>query len=380
MKKQIIALGGGGFSQEPDNPLLDLYILDQAGKPKPEICFLPTAGRDPEDYIERFYKVYERLPCTPSHISLVRNPVSAGLLESVIMSKDIIFAGGGSTRILMAQWKKWNLDRILKKAYESGIIMSGMSAGGICWFNDGIFNPTDKKLMRLQCLGFINGSFCPHYDERTELRSGFKSLIRSEEIETGYGAEDGAAVHFINDKFYKAVSSRENAKIFSVKFNGRRVTERRIKTEFLGKYIMRNKPDSSDDLTVAFINEFINYINDHKIDKLIEFIGDETVFKDSLGIYVDGKSEIKKAWNTLFSLFPDYTIKVDEIVNKKDTIGIFGTASGTYLNNNELSGVDSFRIPASWKVVVKNNRIIEWQVYADNEPVRNIIKKNLYKS
>src|SRR5687767_10038826 len=105
---QIIAMGGGGFSMEPENLLLDQYVLSQSPKVKPRVCFVPTASGDSENYIQRFYNAFNSLPAEPSHLSLFKPP--AGKLEEYIMEKDIIYVGGGNTRNLLVLWKEWGLD------------------------------------------------------------------------------------------------------------------------------------------------------------------------------------------------------------------------------------------------------------------------------
>lgn len=151
--KQIIALGGGGFSMEPDNPLLDAYILKQSGKPVPSICFVPTASGDSDQYTNRFYHFFEKMPCQPSHLSLFKPP--ARDIEGFIMEKDIIYVGGGCTKNLVALWKEWGLDALLKKAWNQGIILAGISAGSLCWFEEGVTDSFgDEKLDPLKCLGF----------------------------------------------------------------------------------------------------------------------------------------------------------------------------------------------------------------------------------
>ncbi|TES55669.1 hypothetical protein E2L07_07035 [Halalkalibacterium halodurans] len=133
--KQIIALGGGGFSMEPENPLLDTYILDQCTKANPKICFIPTASGDSEHYITKFYDFFGKQDCQPSHLSLFRPPTRD--LESYLLDKEILYVGGGNTKNLLILWKEWGLDSILRKAWKEGILLAGISAGSICWFEEG---------------------------------------------------------------------------------------------------------------------------------------------------------------------------------------------------------------------------------------------------
>ena len=136
LQKQIVAMGGGGWGMEPDNPLLDWYIYRLSDKEEPRICFIPTASGDSDEYIGRFYQHFVPKPAHLSHLSLFE-PSTADL-ESLILAQDIIYVGGGNTKNLIALWKEWHLDTILRKAWHQGIILSGVSAGSNCWFEQGV--------------------------------------------------------------------------------------------------------------------------------------------------------------------------------------------------------------------------------------------------
>lgn len=229
--KQIIALGGGGFSMEPENPLLDTYILDQSAKEKPEICFIGTASGDADSYIEKFYDFFKQQNCTPSHLSLFKPPVRD--LEAFILSKDIIYVGGGSTKNLLALWKEWGLDVILRKAWERGIVLAGISAGSLCWFEDGVTDSYSDGLEPIHSLGFLAGSNCPHYDGEPERRPTYQKLIASGKIQGGIAADDGVALHYVDGELSRIVSSRQNAKAYRVAFDAE-LSETELPTEFLG--------------------------------------------------------------------------------------------------------------------------------------------------
>jgi aminopeptidase N len=129
--KQIIAIGGGGFGREIGELKIEKYIVKQSNKSNPKICFIPTATGDDQGYIDNFYKAFNSLNCVTSHIDFFKRTID---LESHILEQDIIYVGGGNTKSMLAVWKEWELDSILKNAYENNIIMSGVSAGAICWF------------------------------------------------------------------------------------------------------------------------------------------------------------------------------------------------------------------------------------------------------
>ena len=231
---QIIALGGGGFSDSPDNLLLDEYILLQTNKAKPKILFLPTAGGDHPDYTVKFYRAYRKLNCKPSHIELSRKAASYKKLEQQVMSSDAVFVGGGSPGYLMQIWRKCGLDKIIKRAWTEGIVLSGMSAGAICWYEDGFKNPGPDVWRKIKCLGFLEGSFCPHYDKRGELRKAYRKMVSTDELAGGYGVQDGVALHYIGTELKYVISSAHDAKAFIVRKSGFRVTEKEIRPAYLG--------------------------------------------------------------------------------------------------------------------------------------------------
>lgn len=229
--KQIIALGGGGFSMEPENSLLDRYILNQSEKVTPKICFVPTASGDSDTYISRFYDFFKQENCESSHLSLFKPPTRD--LESFVLEKDIIYVGGGNTKNLLVLWKEWGLDVIFKKAWESGIILAGISAGSICWFEEGLTDSYGDQLEPITGLGFLKGSNCPHYDGELDRRPSYQEFIASRTIKEGIAADDGVAIHYIDQKIFKIVSSRQTAKAYKLEFN-KEVQEIPLKTEFLG--------------------------------------------------------------------------------------------------------------------------------------------------
>jgi dipeptidase E len=230
VKKQIIALGGGGFSME-STPLLDDYILRVSGKDKPRICFIPTACGDADSYVIKFYRRFSSIGCQVTDLQLFRRQVVD--LEDYACSQDIIYVGGGNTANMLAVWREHGFDKALNAALLSGTILTGLSAGSICWFQHGI---TDSfgKLKPLDGLGFLPGSNCPHYDGESERRPAYHKAI-SDGMPGGYAADDGVALHFINGNLHNVVSSRPNAKGYKIEMRGSNVDESPVLTKFLGQ-------------------------------------------------------------------------------------------------------------------------------------------------
>ncbi|GAF11501.1 peptidase E [Bacillus sp. JCM 19045] len=231
--KQIIALGGGGFSMEPDNLLLDQYIVNQAKKDRPKICFIPTASGDSETYIQRFYNAFNQLDCVPSHLSLFKPPTRD--LASFVLEKEIIYVGGGNTKNLMILWKEWGLDHLLKQAWENGIILSGLSAGSICWFEEGASDSYGDRLERIGGLGILAGSHCPHYDGEELRRPSYLKMIKEKELTAGIAVDDGAALHYVDQELVTCVSSRKQAGAYNVYLEGNESVEEKIATNYLGQ-------------------------------------------------------------------------------------------------------------------------------------------------
>ena len=229
--RQVIALGGGGFSMEPENPLLDLYVLQQSGKINPKICFIPTASGDSDNYISRYYNFFNKQICIPSHLSLFKPQTRD--LESFLLENDIIYVGGGNTKNLLILWKEWGLDTILKRAWEQEIVLAGISAGSICWFEEGVTDSFGDGLEPLTCLGFLKGSNCPYYDGELNRRPAYQNLVAKSKIKPGIATDDGVALHYIDQKLSEIVSSRPNAKAYKVYFN-EEIKEVELKTKFLG--------------------------------------------------------------------------------------------------------------------------------------------------
>jgi dipeptidase E len=203
---QIIAMGGGGFSMEPENSLLDDYILAQSRRDKPRICFVGTASGDAAGYIEKFYAAFSQQRCEPTHLTLFPTPPPP--VQDIVERQHIFYVGGGSTRNLLVLWREWGLDRLLRRAWRRGAVLAGLSAGSLCWFESGVSDSYGPKLARVQALGWLRGSHCPHYDGEADRRPAYHGMVRTRELPAGFAADDGAALHFVGRRLLRVVSSR----------------------------------------------------------------------------------------------------------------------------------------------------------------------------
>ena len=194
--RQIIAIGGGGFGREINDLKIEKYIVNQVSNNNPKICFIPTATGDDQTYIENFYKAFDSLGCETSHIDFFKRTMN---LQDHINHQDIIYVGGGNTKSMLAVWREWGLDQILLDAYKKGVIMSGVSAGAICWFEKGITDSWKEHQAILPCLGFVKGICCPHYDEEPERIPFVKEILNQNKIDKCIAIEGYCALHLIDD-------------------------------------------------------------------------------------------------------------------------------------------------------------------------------------
>lgn len=243
VQKQIVALGGGGFSQEPDNLALDRYILSLAGRDRPRVAFVPTASGDADGYVERFYTAFRSLDCEPSHLGLFRREIPD--LRAYVLAQDILYVGGGNTKNMLALWRLHGLDRIFREAYERGVILAGISAGALCWFKEGT---TDSlgALTKLECLGLLPHSLSVHHDAEPTRRPIFKQMIGRGEMVPGYGVDEGAALHVVDGELARVVTSRPGVGAYWVEQRGSEVVEEPLAVRFLGGVVQAVSLDRAD--------------------------------------------------------------------------------------------------------------------------------------
>jgi dipeptidase E len=233
MKHHILAIGGAALPENLDNLLLINYFLSLTRKKNPRVCFIGAAHGDADMGRLRFYAGFSQFSCKPTHLPLfARTPRD---LESFVMEHDAIFVGGGNTRSMLAVWREWSLDVYLRKAWKSGIVLGGTSAGSICWFGQGVTDSVAGPLTAMNCLGFLPGSNCPHYDSEPLRRPTYRKMVAGDHIAEGLAADDGAALHFVNGKLLCAVASRPRAKAYRLTRAGRRAVETVIPTKYLAK-------------------------------------------------------------------------------------------------------------------------------------------------
>jgi dipeptidase E len=228
--RQVVAFGGGGFSQESGNPLLDDYVLGLTRSDTPRVCFLPTASGDADHYIVRFYNAF-RNRARPSHVSLFRRERGVPDIRSHLLAQNAIYVGGGSLVSLLGVWRAHGIDSILREAYEAGVVLCGLSAGSLCWFAEAI-SGYHGEVRRVAGLGFLPHSNAVHYREGSR-RDAFHSHLL-EGMPAGFATEDGAALRFAGTELVEVVTSRPEAGAYWLERRRGRILETRLPTKYLG--------------------------------------------------------------------------------------------------------------------------------------------------
>jgi peptidase E len=224
-----ILIAGGGFGE-----VFIRYLASLTGKERPRLCYLPTASADSERSIIRWYQNCAPLNVIPyvqeSFVSSYRMKES---FEEILLSMDGIVVSGGNTLNQQAIWKIHGIDVVLRKAWNRGIVLGGASAGSLCWFEEGTTDSRPKELTKIDCLGFLRGSHCPHYDGEEERRPLYQSLIRSGKLKPGYACDNDAGIYFEGEEVKRVVHSREGAKVYYVSFVGGQIREEVLKSELI---------------------------------------------------------------------------------------------------------------------------------------------------
>jgi peptidase E len=225
MSGHIVAIGGGDLAET--RPLLS-YVLSLAPRPRPRVCFIPTASGDAEG----FYRTFARLDCVPCDLTLFER--SVGDLAAFVAEQHVFYVGGGNTANLLVVWRRHGLDELLREAYERGAVLSGTSAGMNCWFEASTTDSFDKsRLEPLEDgLGLLGGSACPHYDGEEQRRPLYQRLVANG-FPPGYAADNQAAIHFEDGRLVEAISSSAQARAYRVELEDGSVVERELPTRLL---------------------------------------------------------------------------------------------------------------------------------------------------
>jgi peptidase E len=222
-----ILIAGGGF-----NTAFIRYMAQLTGKPRPKLCYLPTASADSPQGIITWYRNCSPLEVEASHQeSFIASPRQTRSWAEVFLSVDGIVCSGGNTLNQQAIWKAQGIDVILRQAWDRGIVLGGASAGSLCWFEEGTTDSRPKELSKVECLGFLKGSHSPHYDAEKDRRPLYHRLIGAGQMKPGYACDNDAGLYFEDNEVKRVVSARAGAKCYFVSMVDGKVHERVMEPE-----------------------------------------------------------------------------------------------------------------------------------------------------
>jgi peptidase E len=214
-RRQIFAIGGTFYNEPWEPPLLQRHLLRLVDASHPRIAFLGAATGDNPADIERSYRAMAAHRCTVSHLNLFEPHTDD--FEAYFCAQDIVYVGGGSTRNLLTLWRDWGIDRALRRARESGVMLAGTSAGAICWFEGFITDSLPSRLMPLKGLGFIAGSASTHYQGRPDRPTCLRQWIADGTLPgPAIATEDHVALHYVGTELHAIVSARSSASAYRI--------------------------------------------------------------------------------------------------------------------------------------------------------------------
>ena len=212
----MIAVGGGMMMPEGAVPSHLRYAMSLTGKREPRVCVINTAAGDDPRWSMAMYDRFAGHPARLCHLALFPMPNVADPAD-LLLSQDVIFVGGGSVANMLAVWRVHGLDVIMRKAWHSGIILTGSSAGGICWFEGGTTDSFGRELRAFtDGLGLLAGSYCPHYNSEPQRRPLYHQLIADRTLPPGIACDDGVGAHFVDEDLAEVLADRPGTAAYQV--------------------------------------------------------------------------------------------------------------------------------------------------------------------
>lgn len=225
---------GGGKTFKGKTVRIDQEIIRLSGKKHPRLLFIPTASSDSEEYWQFIQKYFgKKLGCNLDVLWLIKEKPSFKEIKAKILKAEIVYVGGGNTLAMMRRWRLLGVDKVLRQALRQGVILSGVSAGSVCWYESGhsdsmsFYNKKKWKYINVTGLGFIKGIHCPHYDSQTlgvKRKKNFEAMIQAR---GGFGIvlDDCCALEVVGKK-YRVLTSARGAHAYRVyKKDGRVISE-----------------------------------------------------------------------------------------------------------------------------------------------------------
>jgi peptidase E len=216
MARQIVAIGGGKMCAGMAD-----YLVGLTGQRRPRVLYIGTAAA--EDAVAALW-AYDAFSRIADVSRLEFFPWPPADLRSAVLESDLVFVGGGNTANMLAIWQVHGVDELLREASDRGVVLSGSSAGGICWFESGITDSFGPQLEQMECLGYLAGSFCPHYDDEELRRPRYHDLMR-DGLAPGFAADAGVGLHFVDGELREVVACEAGSTAYRVELRDGEIVE-----------------------------------------------------------------------------------------------------------------------------------------------------------
>lgn len=231
IQKQIVAIGGALAASIPESRLVLSYVLSLADRSQsPTVLMIDTAnGNSPLQTSATYRALAGTGNFTPNELNFFgRMPVDADL-RKLVLSQDVILVSGGNTKTMLAAWHDYGLPELLREAWENGTILAGSSAGAICWFEQCLTDSRAGDFLPMDCLGFLPGSCCPHFDGEKGRKETYFRLVSEGTLKPGIAIDERVAVHYIGDRIERVVTPNEQKGAYLVHAGAGRIIKSRLK-------------------------------------------------------------------------------------------------------------------------------------------------------
>jgi dipeptidase E len=239
----ILAIGSGGFQEEDDASPIDDYIVQLTGKASPRICLVSTPSGDSPQYIDKFYAAFLKRQCQPSHLAFFfRDPKPGAIAlpgcREHLRAQDAIFVTGGNARAAIAVWREWGIDKTLKQASSDGVLLAGMSAGAMCWFEHALTDTYwDPAYRPVAGLGLIPGACLVHYNDGTDQRHRLHAALVAGAVPPTIAIDDYAAVLFRGTTVERVVSWQPGSTAYRVSLQDGQIREEAYPSESIAPVV-----------------------------------------------------------------------------------------------------------------------------------------------
>lgn len=239
MQRRILAIGGGGFMMEEASSPIDKHIANLTGKARPRICYLATPSGDLPAHLDKFHAAYGDMGCETSHLAFFRQPDSKSIpvsdFRASLLEQDAIYVGGGNTKSALAVWREWGLDTVLREAWENGVLLAGMSAGAMCWFDAGLTDSFWGDTYRpLDCLGILPGGCAVHYNSDPKRREMLHAAQHAGAIPPSIAIDDFSAAMYVGISLDGVFSWRTGSTAYQTYLEGDTVIEAALTAAQIG--------------------------------------------------------------------------------------------------------------------------------------------------